>query len=354
MMIRALIALAVSLSTFGCAETTSTHGEDAPKHAGPNQAVMDKDIANAVQSAQATPTQPGAGQPGPPPSGVFAPGEADKVVPAGMPVKIDLIDGGSGAKMVLTPSLDLPKGGTLRVSIARSIPGGALPTTVFELSVKTPGADAEDAEGSIVFVVDKVTVDTGQQGAPPADVAKMLASLKGTKVAAKLSQDGSVSGEKLELAKGVKPPLDQFVVGLVDVLGLFFSPFPSEPVGVGAYWIAADRTKYAGMDLARYRVTKVEKMVGDELVLSSDVRMYAADANQMPAIAQGEAMLVGFATSGKGALAMRRGTLLPITAELKLPVLMKLASPQQPQRVVPLQFETTGQVLAPTKSDAAD
>jgi hypothetical protein len=177
-----------------------------------------------------------------------------------------------------------------------------------------------------------------------ADIKKMLDTLEGTKIETTLSKNGELGEEKLVVGDDVKPPVDQFAVGLNDVIGLFFSPMPEESVGIGASWIAHDRTQFAGMKVVRYRVTKLEKKVGDEMAFSVDVRMYAVDDQQKPAIAQGEAVLLAFQAVGKGAYTLGGGSLLPTSGQLEIPVVAQLASPKQPQRAIPLQFKTKASI----------
>jgi hypothetical protein len=77
--------------------------------------------------------------------------------------------------------------------------------------------------------------------------------------------------------------------------------------------------------------------------------MYLIDDKQKPDIAQGEAVAMGFAAQGKVAWTSRRGALLPTSGQLRLPFVIQLATAQEPQRAMPLQFETEA-VVAPATS----
>ncbi len=321
--------------------------DDKAADAGAEQPVVDPNIAEALASAQAASPGATATQKGPPPNGVFGPGEADAEHAPGTPVVVDVFDKGSGEKVTLKPPLDLGKGASFKLMVSRQIPGGRLPNVDFSITASTPEGD-DAAEDQITFAITGATLSKEQPGALPPDLDKLVASLKGSKIVATRSPAGTLSDEKIELAKDVKPPVDQFAVALVDVLGLMFMPYPSEPVGKGARWMAHDRTDFSGIDVVRYRVTTVDSIAGDELAVSVMVSMYAVDQKQMPAIAKiegGEAMLAGFAAQGNGTLTLKTSGLVPTSAQLKLPVVAQLADPRQPQRAIPLQFETIARIL---------
>jgi len=53
-------------------------------------------------------------------------------------------------------------------------------------------------------------------------------------------------------------------------------PFPSKPVGVGAYWMVTTRDVVMGLDVVTYRLVKVEKVEGSLVTLSLNTKRYAA------------------------------------------------------------------------------
>ena len=343
---RALLLLAV-IAALGCEDPPKK--TDKKEDAGTEAPVMDPNIAKAVASAQVNPdgNAAAAATQGPPPNGVFPPGAADAAHQPGTPLVLTVVKHGSAPKVSLKPNLDLSKGGSLKVIVSRQTQGRAIPNTLFSLGVSTPA----EGDGSITFTVKDVAPARDQPGALPQDINKLLATLKGTRVVAKLDASGAISGEKVELSKDAKPGLDQIAEGLTDVLGLCFSPMPDEPVGVGAYWIAHERTQFGGVNVVRYRVTKIEKLAGDELVLSTDVRMYAVDQSQMPkvitkqAAEQGLAMMA-FETKGTGNWTVKTPNLLPTSGEIQLQVMAALADPNNPQRAAPVQFVAGGRIPA--------
>ena len=352
------LSLAACLGAAACDSDKPVASDAGAADAGPNQALMDKNIAEAVASAAAPGAQPGNPAGGPPPNGVFAPGMADQAHALGKPVAVELIEAGAEPRQVLTGAYDLTKPSKLRLTISRSLPGGVMPNVDFTLRAQAPkeeaavepapAADAGVAAGKprpVVFTVLEASPSSEQPGRVPAELGKVLETLVGSKIHAVLAPDGSISDERAELGKDVQPPMDEFAHGLEDALGLFMSPLPSKPVGVGAYWIASDRTEVAGMKVVRYRVTKLEQLLGEESAFSVDVRMYLIDDKQKPDIAQGEAVAMGFAAQGKGAWTARQGALWPTSGQLQMPFVIQLATAQQPQRAMPLQFETRAVVV---------
>ncbi|MEQ9321209.1 MAG: hypothetical protein RIF41_18745, partial [Polyangiaceae bacterium] len=276
------------MALAGCDEDAGEKPkDDTEQDAGTAPPGMDPKLAAAVKSAAVADAP---ADDGPPANGVFAAGAADKAHAPGAPVDITVIDKGAEPREVIRPKLDMAKGGTMTVVMSRAIPGGVLPPVVFTLVVKTGEIEEGEEPDSrpISFTVKSAKpgeLQPGQKNAP--DIDKMLETLVGTKIETTVSKRGELGQEKLVVGEKVKSPMDLFAAGLSDVVGLFFSPMPADPVGVGASWIAHDRTQYAGMNVVRYRVTKLEKKQGDQMALSVDVRLYAIDDKQQPDIAQG-------------------------------------------------------------------
>jgi len=366
----AALAFVLLAGLVGCDEGPKVKAEDLPD-AGKNQAVMDKNIQDAVQSAAVMPSAAATADTGPPASGVFAPGDADKAHMPGAPASVEVIAAGSAPLQNLTPTAGLAKPKRFMLSIARTtMPGGPRPVVDYVIEAKLAGQQGEgkDAKAAkkpaeaapsatasaaaappapipakrpLVFTVVKATPAQQQPGALPEGFTKLLKSVEGSQILATLTPNGAILGEQARVSKDMNPGLQEFVEVLTEVLGLFMSPMPAEPVGVGGYWIAADRAKSAGINVMRYRVTKVEQMKGDEVAFSLDLRQYAVSQDEHPSMVKAGAIIVGMNARGKATFVRKRGELLPITGELKAPMVVQLANPQQPQAAQPIQYETT-------------
>jgi hypothetical protein len=367
-----IAVLVLNVGSAGCDDSSKGLAGDAGAgEAGPNEAVMDKNIVNAVQSARQQTSGSAEVVNGPPPSGVFEPGMADKAHPRGAPIKVILYDKGSEPRVVLTPNLNLDKPALLKVTVTNRMGQQVRPNVDYTLSVsvKSPqaeegkeGAAAEpDADAGVTtpkareisFTIKTVVPSTQQPGQLPPSLGKAISKLKGSRISATLAPDGSLSGERIELAKKADAALGDLVKPLVEVLGLYFSPWPTEPVGVGAYWIATDRTTTAGMDVIRYRITKVEKLEGKQAAFSLDLRLWAASNNSVPAGTPEGFLTVGFNAVGKAAWVRNAGELLPIMGQLKAPITVQLGDPKQPQRVLPVQLETGADIRPPVVPEGA-
>jgi len=362
--------MALQLGALGCDDASKTPARDAgAADARPNEAVMDKNIVNAVQSARAQSSGSAAVVDGPPPTGVFEPGKADLAHAPGAPIKVTVYEKGSEPRVVVRPKLDLDKPQILTVTVTNRMGQQVRPNVDYTLSVKvtspedeakkegegeapadagTPGAPKER---TISFTMKKVAPSRQQPGQLPPSLEKAVAQLEGSRITAKLAPDGSISDEQVKLAEKADPALRELLSPLLEVLGLFFSPWPAEPVGEGGYWIATDRTTAAGMGVVRYRITKVEKLEGNQAAFSVDLRLWAAGAGSVPLGTPPGFKAMSFNAVGKAAWVRNIGDLLPIAGQIKAPISIQLGNPQNPQQVVPVQLETGGEIRPPAPQE---
>jgi hypothetical protein len=244
---------------------------------------IDPALAKAVAAASAAvPRGPKQRAPGEPPAGgIFEAGEADKEITRGAPPKLTL--GGTGSEPRVALGAARPKPGwktqgMIEISVQGDPQQQAIPidlaVSVEALKPKAAPADAGVAE--------PVTMSVKVQGAKlgitgvPQDLEARFAKLKGTKVEYQLAPDGAGSGFKAEVPGGAgNPDLADKVRQLVDTLAFVTLPFPSEPVGAGAYWMVTSREGVFGLDLVTYRLVKVESVTGDLVSLSVGTKRYA-------------------------------------------------------------------------------
>ncbi len=245
----------------------------------------------------------------PPPTGIFAPGEADKALPSGTPAKIDLMDDGAEPRVVLrhkppTDDLKLP----LAISLTM---GGHAVLPPFRVGLvigpekhgddapkdkdkdkdnkKTPPKSASSAQASssasaapapslppltiagprIAAVIDDMKLEGSDEAMP-----KELVAFKGSAVSFTLTDTGPVEFRQV-LAPGADPKLDFVLRAVEECLSALYVAAPDKPVGEGGYYIVADREMSLGVDVVRYRVFKVVKVLGDTAILSLDEKQYA-------------------------------------------------------------------------------
>jgi hypothetical protein len=290
---------------------------------------------------------------GPPPNGVFPPGVADKRQPADKPLTVTMIDNGSDPKAKFLPVNTFLEGQPFELTVV-FVEGRAPQAVKMDLVATFPKVGGEDNKGDAKKPPKKDAPDgddAKEEEAPkpepitaataihftiagiraheelplPKETLDKYNTLRGTRVAGVIMPNGALTGETFELAKKADPSTLSAVRALVDMISLFFTPYPKDPVGLGGYWIASDRANMGGLDLVRYRVFKVEQQKGDELVLSVDLRLYAASPSAVPQGAPAGSIALKFQGQGKAAMTRKRGQLLPIEGQLQAPIALQYA-----------------------------
>jgi hypothetical protein len=366
------LLFALLLCAAGCSEDKPATTADAGVKDGGEGPSMDPNIDKAVKSVAGKGTASAAASEGPPPNGVFAAGEADKKHPPGAAAKVDLIDKGSEPRVSLEPILALPGPTTMRVAVQRPMSEQAMLTIEYQLAVHlgaeapkgddkgrvapaaTAAASAEPAAPPtgpqpIVFVVQSAAMAQEKGGPRPSDeLDKILATLKGARIVGTLAENGALGGLRYEMPKGTQPELGDLAAGLGEALELFFSPLPAEPVGLGGYWIASDRATVAGMQLVRYRVTKIDQLQGDDVALMVDIRLYAVDDKQLPPIQGDQEVVLGaLDAQGKAVVTRKKSGLLPTSGQMQTKMGLQIAAAANPQMNQGVQIVTAAKVLPP-------
>jgi len=325
-------------SVAGCTEEKKVPAveEDAgavdPAH---KQAALGGKLAAAVKAAESA-QAPAKAAGGPPEKGVFAPGEADKVLAAGAPPKVELLGAGADPKVALVPS---PGAGEQKESISVAMrlgpQSGALNVEYgIAYKVEKPKDKPKDDKNEAaapepVKVVGKV-VAVAPAASIPRDLSDQIGKLKGMEIRWAASPERGAFDVAYALPKGADAGMSTLVNPLVEAIGLATPPLPSKPVGVGAYWIATDRVTSSIVDVMRYRVFHVEKIEKDRATLTMEIRQYAvkgeveAGGGQKLAVDQ-------FESSGKGRTEWTAHGLLPARSEaqVRMAVAGRIQSGQQ-------------------------
>jgi hypothetical protein len=317
-----VLGLAVVGSAAGCSEEKKPETVEADAGAvDPNhkQAVLGGKVAAAVKAAESSAPQGPKTQDGPPEKGIFEPGAADKVLAQGAAPKVDVLGEGSDPKISLAYA---PSDKELRanVSAAFRMNGRGLPLD-YVVSVKTekpkddkkPKDEKKDTGASarrVVVAIAGVTLPPQL----PKEAVDQLGKVKGSEIKYTLSPSGVVTDASITLAKGADAGLDQLLQSVVEGITLLTPPLPTKPVGVGAYWMVTDRVPSGIVDVVRYRVFRVEKIEKDHVLLSVDVRQYAAK-NEVDASGGQKLTMSQFESRGKGKVEWAAASLLPVSGE---------------------------------------
>ena len=330
------VALASALAA-GCdkkekqRDSEESSASDAGASKASKVAADEPDLARAmgsVASARANPAANTAG--GPPPTGIFGPGEADKAAAKGAPATLTVGSDGSEPRVLLGPA---PKPGTKRVGTVdlatQSDPQqGAIPiqfdVTLEALKAKTEGDAKPKAEGDVGAaaasqIVVKVTAARINAPGVPADLSNAVSKLKGARVEYQVGADGTAVNLRSEIPKGVDPGFRDPVQALTDLLVGVALPFPSKPVGLGGYWMVTSRDVLMGLDVVTYRLVKVEKIEGNLVSLSVNTKRYAAspafEVEGLPPDAP--KVMAEFRAGGEGKLSVPVGEGVPNAGELQ-------------------------------------
>lgn len=299
-----------------------------------------RDLASANASAN---SEPGGG---PPQTGIFEAGAADKEIgPNAQPV-LKVIDDGSEPRVSVQPA-DASKEEKFPFVLVLALGGkSVLPPLVIDLTVgpekseskdkpekpgdkPAPSASAAVAPSSgpprVVATIGDVSLAEGGKGAPK-ELTDALSKMKGSSVSFVLTKTGPVDIKRQLNKDAQKQPelgklLDLQLRAISEGLSSLYVATPDKPVGVGGYWMVTDRHQSMGVEVVRYRVFKVTKVEGKNASVSLDVRQYAVnDKIDLPELGgQLDGLSLGrYVTQGKAVLDLEPGHVFPTAAAYKL------------------------------------
>jgi len=367
------VALASAFSSGCDKKEKQRDSEDNPaSDAGASKASQvaadEPDLAKAMGSVAAARANPGASAAGgPPPTGIFGPGEADKAAAKGAPASMVVGSDGSEPRVLLgsAPKPGTKRAGTVDVATQSDPQQGAIPiqfaVTLEALKPKAEGEAKPKAEGDTgaalpatvpppTPIVVKVTSAKINAPSVPADLANAVSKLKGARVEYQVGADGTAVNLRSEIPKGVDPGFRDPVQALGDLLVGVTLPFPRKPIGLGGYWMVTSREVAMGLDVVTYRMVKVEKIEGTLVTLSVNTKRYAAspafDIEGLPPDApktMGE-----FRSAGEGKISVVVGEAVPKEGDLQAMIGAALGPADAKQRpMVQVQTRASFQLAAP-------
>jgi hypothetical protein len=326
----------VVLSSLGCEEKKTI--TPAPKPDGSAQKSQSEMKLEKAMAASAASASKQAAKEGPPEGGVFAPGAADKVMPRGGGVKVEMGSDGSEPRVAILGSPASWKGSSLITVGVRLGPRNALPTIDYTAAL-APEKKAEGAGGGggaggsgaadVAFFlgsVGKAALSVDQPGQLPEGVAKDVAKLKGSELRWRAGDAGLGLDPSSKLAKEAAPDMQRSTDAAAEAMFFASVPPPPKPVGAGAFWIAGSRQMLSGVEVIAYRLYKVKSVGPEGVQLTIESHQYAvsneltlagipkgATLQQYEAVAQGE-----FELPPKENLAIRGRIAQQTTLGLKL------------------------------------
>lgn len=348
----ALVLSAVALTSalvLGCdkkEKQRDSEGESA-SDAGTskaNQVAADEpDLAKAMGSVAAARASAGANAAGgPPPTGIFGPGEADKALAKGAPIAVTLGSDGTEPRVTLgsAPKPGLKRTGTVELATQSDPQQPPIPIqfgiSLETLKPKTEG-DAKPKEGETAATTTVVVKVTGAKinipGVPPE--TNPVGKLKGSRIEYQVGADGSTTNLRTEIPKGVEPGMKDPIQALSDLLLNVALPYPSKPIGLGGYWMVTSRDVIMGLDVVTYRLVKVEKIEGTQVTLSVNTKRYAASpAFELEGLPPDAPRTMGeFRSLGEGTITIAAGEALPKEGDLQSLIGATLGSLEAKQRL---------------------
>ncbi len=338
------VALSISAAT-GCKKKPQPTGEVLSAAAGP---AVDPALARAMATASgsAGTLPPGQASAGPPESGVFGPGEADRQLARGAPAKLTVGNLGSEPRVRLT---GLPPAGksSLRVRVAAQRGNNQEVPVDVDLTLEVagprrsgaavegaaPSAAAAPAGLAVVARIAAAKVDATLVSSVSKEVEGLVGKLKGSRIDFQLAPSGTGTAFAVTLAPAADPALGGVLNSLSDALALLTLPYPSEDVGVGAMWMATTREAVLGIDTVSYRLMKVRSIAADRVTLEVNSRRYAADARQVvPGItAQGAVELQQFKAEGSGVVEVSAARGIPDQGTVQHGLMALVLTGEQPR-----------------------
>jgi hypothetical protein len=338
-----LLSLA-SAVLVGCEKPESRREDSAAaSDAGASKVSDEPDLEKAVESVGASRPTAGANgaADGPPPAGIFAPGAADKAMPKGAAATLTLGSDGAAPRVQLGPTAKpgTKHAGSIEVATQSDPRQGAIPIALaLTLEALKPKADADAGAPTLTAMVAKVTGATINAPGVPPEAAAAVAKLKGSRVDYQVSADGAGSNFHYEASKGVDPAFKEAVQSLSDALMVLALPFPSKPVGAGAYWMVTTRDAVSGIDVVTYRLVKVEKVEGTLVTLNLSTKRYAAspafDVEGLPPDAPH--VMSEFHGGTDGSLTVNAGEAFPKSGQLDSVLAAALGAPDPTTKQRPM------------------
>ncbi|RYE83521.1 MAG: hypothetical protein EOO75_19225, partial [Myxococcales bacterium] len=250
----AVAAVAAVVTVAGCdekkPETTVKKDDKKDDRKDATSAKLEAAMAAAASGAGRTKGPAQAQADGPPASGVFAPGAADKVMARGAPVKVELVSDGAEPRVALVSSAASWKGGATVGVAVRLGQRNALPT--LDLSVALGPDKKKDDKGAagapaapagLVLLGDVTAVKLGaeQPGRLPDGTQKEVAKLKGSQLRWVSDDQGVAREPSSVVSKEGQADLQRSLDAAAEAMFYASVPPPPKPVGVGASWIAGSR-----------------------------------------------------------------------------------------------------------------
>ena len=262
----------LTVAVVACEDKTAQKPAETTD-AGPGKSVShgDKRITDALKAEGSA-----AAKQGPPETGVFPPGGADKEMKMGDPPRLVMGLPGSSPQVQLTPPPAKPAKrleGKVEVAIQTG-PRSAMPTVELGLTTE-PGDKAEPvAPGASLLLVKAISAKPAseQPGQLPPGADKQIGKIRGSRFKVELLPNNAGHVTAIEPSKDLDESLALVLRAASDVFDFAFQPVPTVPVGKDGFWMVESRESFIGLDAIVYRMYKVLEAKPDSVTLDVNVR----------------------------------------------------------------------------------
>jgi hypothetical protein len=343
-----LVLLALAACEKNEPKPESTRKEAKEPDAASKVEAIDPNLAEAVAAASVDKSNsaPPKVEGGPPPDGVFAPGEADKQIARGALPKVTLGSEGADPKILLGPGKGPSKlSGTVQIAMQQDPRQGAIPI-LLDVTFEAKKVEAAKDDKPVSLPV-TVRVTSAKIDAPnvPKDLDTSIAKLKGSKVEYSIVPGGAGAGFRLDIPKGAPDEFKDVVRGLSESISMLTIPYPEKALGAGGYFMVTSRDEFLGLDLVTYRMIKVKEVTPEGATLDVSTKRYAATRSfDLPGLPPNiDKTLAEFQSASDGSVKYPLGGLLPTQGEISSVLAAQLGGKDVKQRAV-LQFQTRTQL----------
>jgi hypothetical protein len=308
----------------------------APEASASAQPAVDNKIANAVKAA-AQQAQQGGQATGKsaddlPANGLLTVEQADAKAARGGFNSITLGSTGSEPRLRLGSSAASTLKGKLELAV-RTGPRSAMPTVVLDLEGSTK---VEAGPSPTALKVSKSQLGNEQPGRIPDDVAEAITKLKGSSFSTTLLPTGRGALKFEAPATLSHSEYEALLAAAAETLETVWLSYPSEPIGVGGYWMVRSRETFYQGDVVVFRLVKVESIQGQQAQLSVATKRYLV-GNVLGQMGLPPHTVAQYDGSGEAKMVVSAGAALPDQCEINDNLAAAVALHGNQAQQVPLQ-----------------
>jgi hypothetical protein len=188
-----------------------------------------------------------------------------------------------------------------------------MPTMIMKMRQRV---DEVAANGDIRYQLEITDLAIGDtRGAPKEMVdqmAKSIVTARGTIVKATMTDRGEVKDSSFTLSPTIDPQMGSMFNGLEQSISQCVSPFPEEPVGLGARWRVNQRITTSGMAIDQMGIFELVEHQGNTGKMKVILEQAAG-----PQVLPQRVKLESFSTKGTGEIVFQLDRVLPKIANIK-------------------------------------